>query len=73
MALKTLRERGHLARRMHERAQKAGGTAMMKRYEETIQETQYHISFLERIFQRGTFEDNERDAKNIRTHAGQDV
>jgi len=52
MALKTLREREHLSRRMHEQAQQAGLTSLTRRYEDLLQENQEHISILERVLRR---------------------
>jgi two-component system, chemotaxis family, protein-glutamate methylesterase/glutaminase len=52
VALKTLRERGHLAQRLSNQAQQAGSTERAKHYKTLIQETQQHISFLERVLQQ---------------------
>lgn len=60
-ALKTLRERAHLAQRLYDQGQSSGFTTQIKYYADMLRETRQHISFLEEALRAGSVEETNQE------------
>jgi two-component system, chemotaxis family, protein-glutamate methylesterase/glutaminase len=63
VALKTLRERAHLAQRLYDQGQASGFTTQTTYYANMRQETQQHISFLEQVLRDGSVEETKEESR----------